>query len=181
MDAHASEPVVTLRSVEESDVEFVAALYGEDGGPYVEAPGVSVDSFRERWRRDRHRGVNDGKLMVVSDGRTVGLVSWVAQRYFSTARSRCWNVGVIVATDHRGRGIGAAAQRALAAYLFEATDVERVEAGTDVDNMAERHALRAAGFSEEGVLRCAQFRDDRWHDMALYSRTRAEHHAARVL
>ncbi len=73
-----------------------------------------------------------------------------------------------------GRGHGTAAQRALADHLFATTLIERLEAGTDVDNIAEQRALEKAGFTGEGVLRHAQFRGGRWRDLVLYSRLRAD-------
>jgi RimJ/RimL family protein N-acetyltransferase len=45
-----------------------------------------------------------------------------------------------------------------------------VEAATDVENFAEQRALEKAGFSREGIMRHAQFRDGAWRDIILYSR-----------
>jgi RimJ/RimL family protein N-acetyltransferase len=75
---------------------------------------------------------------------------------------------------NRGRGHGAEAQRQLAAYLFAHIRVERLEASTDVDNLAEQRALERAGFAREGILRSAQFRDGAFHDLVLYSRLRGD-------
>jgi RimJ/RimL family protein N-acetyltransferase len=69
-------------------------------------------------------------------------------------------------------GHGSAAQRMLAGYLFATTPVNRVEASTDVENIAEQKALERAGFTREGVLRGAQFRDGGWHDLVGYARLR---------
>jgi RimJ/RimL family protein N-acetyltransferase len=52
--------------------------------------------------------------------------------------------------------------------------VERLEASTDVDNLAEQRALERAGFTREAVLRHAQFRDGGFHDLVLYSRLRGD-------
>jgi RimJ/RimL family protein N-acetyltransferase len=52
--------------------------------------------------------------------------------------------------------------------------VERLEASTDVGNLAEQRALERAGFTSEGTLRHAQFRDGEFHDMVLYSRLRGD-------
>ncbi len=60
--------------------------------------------------------------------------------------------------------------RQVAEYLFATTNVNRVEASTDVDNLAEQRALEKAGFPREGVLRGAQFRSGAHHD--LFSRLR---------
>jgi hypothetical protein len=76
--------------------------------------------------------------------------------------------------EDRGRGHGREAQRQLAAYLFAHTPVERVEASTDVVNAAEQRALERAGFTREGILRHAQFREGGFHDLVLYSKLRGE-------
>lgn len=52
----------------------------------------------------------------------------------------------------------------VAQYLFDRFSVHRVEAGTDVDNIAEQRALQRAGFRREGVARGAQWRAGGWHD-----------------
>jgi RimJ/RimL family protein N-acetyltransferase len=62
----------------------------------------------------------------------------------------------------------------LARYLFANTTVNRIDANTDVTNIAEQRALEKAGFTREGVLRGAQFRDGSFHDMVLYSILRHE-------
>ena len=85
-----------------------------------------------------------------------------------------FNVGIALLPEHRGQGHGADAQRQLAAYLFANTRVERLEASTDVDNLAEQRSLEKAGFTREGVLRSAQFRDGAFHDLVLYSRLRGD-------
>ena len=45
------------------------------------------------------------------------------------------------------------------------------DAGLDLE---EQCALEKAGFSREGVVRHAQFRNGEWRDVALYSRLRAD-------
>lgn len=76
--------------------------------------------------------------------------------------------------EHRGRGHGSAAQRLLVDYLFATRLVERIEAATDSENLAEQRSLEKAGFSREGTLRHAQFRDGEWRDIILYSRLRSD-------
>lgn len=63
---------------------------------------------------------------------------------------------------------------AIADYLFDTTLIERLEASTDVENLAEQRALDQAGFQREGRLRHAQFRDGQWHELLIYSRLRGD-------
>jgi RimJ/RimL family protein N-acetyltransferase len=58
--------------------------------------------------------------------------------------------------------------------FFRHTTVNRVEAHTDVENVAEQRALEAAGFQREGVTRGAQWRDGTYHDGILYAVLRAD-------
>jgi RimJ/RimL family protein N-acetyltransferase len=116
-----------------------------------------------------------GMLTVVDDdGVVVGDVSWNRVLNSPPPNGYCWNVGVWIAPGHRGKGHGSTAQRLLAAYLFEHTFLERVEASTEADNLAEQRALEKAGFTREGVLRRACFRAGAWRDMVMFSKLRGE-------
>jgi len=96
-------------------------------------------------------------------------VSVQTRKHPAARRASSCNAAVCSAV---GRGYGTAAQEALAHYLFQTTLVERLEAGTDVDNLAEQRALEKAAFQREGVLRHAQYRRGQWHDLVRYGRLR---------
>lgn len=100
----------------------------------------------------------------------LGFVSW----HQPGRTSCCWNIGIALAPEARGHGHGTEAQRLLVRYLFSHTRVNRIEAITEVTNLAEQRALEKAGFTGEGVLRGAGFRRGRWRDGAMYSVLRAE-------
>ena len=88
--------------------------------------------------------------------------------------SRAWNIGIEIRPTARGQGLGAEAQRLLADWLFAATSANRVEAQTDIENVAEQRSLEKAGFIREGVNRGAQFRAGAFHDLVMYSRVRSD-------
>jgi RimJ/RimL family protein N-acetyltransferase len=56
--------------------------------------------------------------------------------------------------------------------LFATTTTHRLEAGTEVDNVAEQRALEKAGCRREGVMRGVTFRAGSWRDGVLYGLTR---------
>jgi RimJ/RimL family protein N-acetyltransferase len=118
----------------------------------------------------------DGGLLVVidDDGQLVGDVSWIRMLNGPPPNGYCWNIGIWLAPEHRGKGHGSEAQRLLAAYLFAHTYLERVEASTEASNTGEQRALEKAGFTREGVLRRACFRAGEWRDMVLFSKLRGE-------
>jgi RimJ/RimL family protein N-acetyltransferase len=103
-----------------------------------------------------------------------GSLSWHAVWYGPNEGSKAWNIGIGLGEHARGHGIGTCAQRLLAEYLLETTAVDRIEASTDVGNLAEQRSLEKAGFTREGLLRSAQERADGRHDLYSYSLTRAD-------
>jgi RimJ/RimL family protein N-acetyltransferase len=132
------------------------------------------NTFRERWELDGLLGEEAGNLLICLDSEPVGALQWHSVQYGPNAGSQALSLGISVEPGVRGRGVGSLAQRLLADYLFAHTPVHRVEASTDVTNIAEQTALERAGFSREGVLRGAQFRRGDWHDMVMYSKLRAD-------
>lgn len=118
-----------------------------------------------------------GALTVVDDdGEVAGEVSWHWQtrRWGPTAASSCPMIGVWLRHPHRGRGIGSTAQRQLVELLFAHTTAHRVEAHTDVENVAEQRSLEKAGLLREGVVRGGQWRDGAFRDGVLYAVLRTD-------
>ena len=117
-----------------------------------------------------------GRLLIerIDDGVVIGDVSWHPVMYGPNEQSRALNVGAALDPDARGHGFGTEAQRLLAELLLEQFEVERIEASTDVDNVAEQRSLDKAGFTREGVVRRAQFRAGGYHDLVGYSFVRAD-------
>src|SRR6266545_4821128 len=131
--------------------------------------------LRRRFEETGLLGEDHGNLLVqLADGTLVGEVSYYAVHHGPPPTSRAFNLGIALLPEHRGHGLGAEAQRLLADYLFAHTLVERVEASTDVENLAEQGALEKAGFAREGILRHAQFREGGFHALVLYSKLRGE-------
>lgn len=83
-------------------------------------------------------------------------------------------IGIWLRAPARGRGIGGRAQRQLAELFFRHTATSRVEAATDVENVAEQSALLSAGFQQEGLIRGAMWRDGAFRDAYLYGITRSD-------
>jgi RimJ/RimL family protein N-acetyltransferase len=121
--------------------------------------------------------LHDRGALAICDAKEqtlLGDVSWIWQQWGPTSESRNPMIGIWVRPEARGRGVGTQAQRALVDIFFRHTAVNRVEAGTDVENVAEQRALEKAGFTREGTTRGAQWRDGAYHDCYLYSVLRSE-------
>ena len=123
------------------------------------------------------RNERNGTVIIerLSDGEPVGTIGWrLVTVYGPSPMSDVMQIGIELIPAGRGQGLGVEAQRLVADYLFGTTHVNRVEASTDVSNVAEQRALEKAGYVREGVMRGAQFRGDEYHDLAYYSLLRGE-------
>lgn len=133
-------------------------------------------SVREALAAGPLRNEQNGEMIVerVSDGVPIGTVGWHAVHYGPGPGSRAWNIGIALIPEARGQGHGPQAQRMLADHLFQTTDANRVEAQTDVDNLAEQRALEKAGFVREGIARGSQFRAGEYHDLVTFALLRSD-------
>jgi RimJ/RimL family protein N-acetyltransferase len=165
---------VHLRPVIEDDLAMLDILANDPDAtrPYNWFGWRDRGHFRRRWLDDGLLTANEGVLIVVRGEDHIGFVSWSDVR--TAMSSRCWRIGINILPEQRGQGYGTEAQRLLVRYLFAHTQVNRIEADTEVSNIAEQRSLEKAGFSREGVLRGYGFRNGRWRDGVLYSILRDE-------
>jgi RimJ/RimL family protein N-acetyltransferase len=129
---------VTLRPVREEDLSWLASLRDDPAakGPH-EWHGWS-DQLRERrrWAESGFLGDNGGTVIVLHGTDRVGSVSWRKVQTGPIASN--WAIGIGLAPEFRGRGYGSAAQRLVVRYLFAHTQANRVEASTEITNVAEQ-------------------------------------------
>ncbi|MEV6608302.1 GNAT family protein [Kutzneria sp. NPDC051319] len=161
-------------------------LVERDGVALVEPTQEDVDYVRERYNGDFEP--DDGervhdlvkvqihRLLVVDTATRdrLGLVSWHAVMYGPTVGCVAWNIGIGLLPSARGRGVGSLSQRLLVEHLFATTPYGRIEAGTDVENIAEQRALEKAGLLREGLIRGAHVRGGVRKDMVMYGVLRTD-------
>ena len=169
------EPRVRLRDVTLDDADQLDA-WSADPSPFNDFGGLRGPVDREALAAGPMRNENNGLLIVelIEGAQAIGTVSWHRVGYGPPGGSDAWNIGIELAPEARGHGHGVEAQALVARYLFEHTPMNRVEAQTDVDNVAEQRALEKAGFTREGVARGSQFRAGAYHDLVCYSILRGE-------
>jgi RimJ/RimL family protein N-acetyltransferase len=169
---------VRLRAVTSGDLPILRVV-GPDDDPFDFFGYVATNAMERAFAADGLIGADFGTLAVEdAEGALAGKVSWRPVPHGPSVTARALNVGIRLLPRFRGRGLGTAAQAMLAAYLFDTTLFERLQAETDVENVAEQRALEKAGFHREGIARHAQYRCGTWHDMVVYSRLRGDAYPA---
>jgi len=168
--------VIELRPYTAADLQVFAAELGtREGVGELQWFGYGSQVAVEREFAQTGFVTADGGRFTVADGdQVLGRVQWFRDSWGPPASSWCWEIGVLVLPEHRGRGVGTQCQVLLRDYLLDHTRAERIQASTDVENVAEQRALDKAGFTKEGRLRSAQWRGGRWHDSLLYSYVRGD-------
>jgi RimJ/RimL family protein N-acetyltransferase len=149
------EPV-RLRPIEEADLDLLSRFDTDAAAsqPFEWTGFRDPGTRRRRWEEDGWIGRDSAHLAVgLPDG-------------------GCLEIGALLFPEHRGRGLGTAAQGLLVEYLFATTLANRLQAITDVENLAEQRVLEGIGFRREGVLRGLAFIGGRWRDGVLYARLR---------
>ncbi|MFI6323010.1 GNAT family N-acetyltransferase [Nonomuraea sp. NPDC050556] len=165
---------VSLRKISLADLDlFEEHLGSAEGTGDLQWFGLRTsNAIRRQWAEDGLINSEGGRLTIEADGQTAGYIRWSKAIWGPPDSSWNWHLGILVLPHARGKGVGTQAHILLVDYLFAHTRAERIEATTDVRNLAEQRALEKAGFEREGVLRRAQWRDGRWHDQIIYSTLR---------
>ncbi|WP_199487462.1 GNAT family N-acetyltransferase [Actinomadura spongiicola] len=164
---------VALRPLEAADLPVFDHAYGspDASGEHqwfgFSPPGRSLAEMGAL-------GPRGGRLTVTADGRVVGSVFWFRREWGPPDTSWCWEVALHILAEERRRGVGTRSMILLTRYLFDHTLAWRVQAIADVANTPSRRMLTRVGFTEEGVLRAAQWREGRRHDQVIYSLLRDE-------
>jgi RimJ/RimL family protein N-acetyltransferase len=106
-------------------------------------------------------------------------VGFVAHYYELWGRQL--EIGYALVPSERRQGYCSEAVKIMVDYLFLSKDVVRIQAHTDVRNVASQKVLEKVGFKKEGTLRKSRFVRGEWGDWFLYSILREEWKEPRIL
>jgi len=141
--------VVTLRSRRESDEDDLYALASDLDSWEERTPrsptAMSLAEFRDR----QSRSTAAVAFVVEADAELAGQVTVMDE----DPLARHAEIGIVLHTDARGRGIGTDALRQVVRFCFVRRNLHRVHAVALATNAASLGACRNAGFVEEGRRR----------------------------
>ena len=176
---HIAGERVTLRPYRLDEVDsFVALVSAPDGGTRL-APGASFawplgapppQDLRGRVEASGRFVQSLLELAIEADGQFAGSIQ--ARNPLPCFPPGVFMIGIAVAPERRGRGVGRQAVALLATHLFLQEGAERVEMPTDVENVPMRTVAERLGFVMEGVLRSLMPMGSGRRDHCMYALTR---------
>ncbi len=92
-----------------------------------------------------------------------------------------WEIGFTLIPSERGKGYGTGAVTIFVDYLFLSRDLIRIQATTDLRNIASQRTLETVGFKREGTVRKSMFIRGKWRDLLLHSVLREEWKEPKIL
>ncbi|QKG27226.1 GNAT family N-acetyltransferase [Actinomadura verrucosospora] len=165
---------LTLRPVRKDDLPFLRGFLAdpETAGEFAWHGYGDPHRWERRWAEDGLLSDDSSLMMVASGDARLGFVGW--SKVIASRVTHYYNFGIGLHPDYRGNGIGTEAQRRLIRYLFDYSQVHRLEADTELGNIAEQRTLEKLGLTREGVMRAVVFRDGAWRDGVRYSLLRTD-------
>lgn len=165
-----------VRQFQEKDAEALFTLAEQNRDSLREWLPWATHHSRETTRKfiqagqeraARNEGFDCGLWVggVLAGGIGVHTIDWL---------HRHTSLGYWLDERFRGRGIVTRATRAVVAYLFDEAALNRIEIRCGTGNARSRAIPGRLGFSEEGVLREAQWIEGRPIDLVVYSLLRRD-------
>jgi len=160
---YAEGETVTLRTMEDEDVEFCQRLVND---PRVrtrlfQAGPINRQQEQEFVESATEEGVN---LLVCVDGDPVGTVGYTdINDLWGTAE-----IGYMITPEQWGHGYATDALRTLTAEAFSERRLHKLYAHVYATNDASQRVLEKAGYVEEATLRKEAFVDGEYVDVHRY-------------
>ena len=161
---------VRLRSWSEADLPALTSMRNDvalQSQLLARVRGSTPDQVRH-WLE--HRSATPGGLLLVvasrDDDRPLG---WVQLTGLDDIDRRA-ELGIGLAAEHRGAGLGGEALRLLLAHLRASWPLRKVGLRVRADNLRALRCYEAAGFERCGLLRADAWADGAWRDVVLMER-----------
>ena len=141
---------VTLRTVEEEDLEFLRDTIND---PEVREGLLTTKPFNGHQEREyfeeRISSDETVSLLICEGDDPAGSIGL---KDIEQVAGTC-EIGLWLAPEYHGQGYGTEASRLVTAYAFDELRMHRVQARVLADNAASHRIWEKLGFAEEGVHR----------------------------
>jgi len=128
-----------------------------------------MQAYVASWSRERHlRNLADPNWRYLVLRRPAGTIEGFAILSDILSAHRWLNLERII-MEHHGSGLGSDVVRGVVDAVFAQAEAHRLQLDVYEDNTRARRTYEAAGFVEEGVLRDAVWRGDRYVSLVVMS------------
>jgi RimJ/RimL family protein N-acetyltransferase len=169
---------VNLRIVEKEDLPLFAEWVNkpEFFGEYNPLRQISKADIEKEY--DKSTLEQTGFIIEKKDGSKIGYIC-----HFTLVHpvGKLLEIGYSLVPSERGKGWCTEAVGIMVDYLFLSKDIIRIQAHTDVRNVASQKVLEKVGFKKEGTIRKNFFIHGEWRDEFLYSILREEWKEPKIL
>ncbi len=157
-----------IRILEERHAEALLALVEQNRERHLEIPQLfSLDEACQAIKRD---------LLLFADNKGLGVGIWHRGKLAGSVRyheidwtNRSTEFGYWLGLDFEGKGLITKVCQVMIAHAFEKLKLNRIVIICDTANPKSRAVAERLGFTNEGVLRQAEWLEDRFIDQAVYS------------
>ena len=168
---------VNLRLMEKEDLPLIAEWFSS---PEVFGEYNTLRQMSKAEAEKMFESPLELKPFIIEkkDGGKIGFVSHF---YVLHPAVKQLEIGYILVPSERGKGYCTEAVNIMVDYLFLSKESRRIQAQTDLRNVASQKVLEKVGFKKEGTLRKNFFVRGEWRDAYLYSILREEWKEPRIL
>lgn len=166
-----SEPPLVLRRARPQDAEAFVRIMGDPlvQPQLLQLPFASVDVWQQRLAEPPKPGLPDITLVAERGGVVLGHAGLFTASP-SLRRRHAAGLGIAVAADAQGRGVGSALMQALIDYADGWVQLLRIELTVFTDNERAIRLYRGFGFEVEGTHRAYAMRDGVYADVLSMAR-----------
>ena len=168
--------VVTLRPIEEDDLEFVRDMFND---PEIESMvvGWSWPVSKYQHRRWFEKVSDDsGSMRFIIETKEDGRVGVQMLEKIDWKNRVATTGGIKIGKkNNRAKGIGFDTGMTLFRYLFEELQMNRVDSCIMGYNIASIKLVEKQGYTLEGVRRRYAYKKGEYHDLLLYGLLREEY------
>jgi RimJ/RimL family protein N-acetyltransferase len=146
VDSRVFSQRLVLRGVEPEDLALISkwSLSAKANGLYLSPEELTLGECQEKHANGCFWNEHSRTFMIAQkEGEAIGTIRYWIRPNGQSIAVVCVKIALV---EHRGRGFGTEAQRALTNYLFSTKRCDAVEMFTDIDNMAEQRCLKKLGF-----------------------------------
>jgi ribosomal-protein-serine acetyltransferase len=168
---------VVLREISEDDARELTDLidrnrsYLREWLPWLDSSTGLHDTARFIGRSIEQAEDDNGYTFgIVCNGVLAGVMG---QHYLDTLNRRT-EIGYWVDASHQGRGIVTRSTARLTDYSFANQDCNRVILHCAIGNAKSRAIAERLGFTQEGILREAEWLYDHYVDLVVYSMLKSQ-------